>query len=377
MSIVTTRSLLDLREECAAADIIWDSSWSREQLFDALRLKYGAFDTKMQLDPMKAIATKDMLSIEHLLTPDYACEPKLDGIRLRMFIGLNGSSLNSGRRSVKTFSYTDRSANFPHLAAIGHESLVGVILDGELISAKPNLPRGSGGWTHSLLTASAALNNSKPDAAVKVQREHGWAQFHAFDLLGNADGSTMELPYRERRILLEDVMAQINVMSCAGVPQMNLVPSVPATREQIVAYVAEGYEGAMIKDRNSPYLPGKRKFWWKSKDFHTADAFIIGYVDGLNRNEGLVGGIRLAVQDAEGKPLEIAQCGNLTDAFRAEISNPDGSLKAEWYNRVIEWSAQCLTLTSNKARHPYMVRWRPDKTPEDCTMDQLDNFPRM
>lgn len=83
MAVITTRRLEELQGECTEAGIEWQLSWGRAELFDALRKKFGAFDASTQIDPMKAIATKDMKSIDHLLTEDYVCEPKLDGVRMR------------------------------------------------------------------------------------------------------------------------------------------------------------------------------------------------------------------------------------------------------------------------------------------------------
>lgn len=384
MSVTTTRRIADLREECSEAGIVWQIAWSREQLMDSLRLKFGAFDKTTQIDPMKAQPTKHLVTIgengpdysgiSHLLTDQFACEPKLDGARMRMFVGLSGSTLNTGRRNVKTFAYTDRSANFPHLSSFASENLAGVILDGELLAPSSRIQTHTGLWTSSLLNASVALTTAKPAGSVATQGRFGPATFYAFDVLAVKDMNTDEWlnePYWRRRLRLKAI--------CNEIAQTNkyikIVESRSAAKEHIDSFIAAGYEGAMLKDVNSPYLPGKRKHWWKIKNNYTADGFIIGFTPGKERNEGLVGSITLAVMGGTAEYVEVAQCGNLTDSFRDEITDSDGTLKPEWYNKVIEFSGQGVTATNKKIRHPYMVRCRPDKEYFDCGFDQLDNFP--
>lgn len=301
------------------------------------------------------------------LTEAYVAEPKLDGCRLRIRIGSHGAHLTTG---------IDRTGNFPHLAAIGSPELAGYVLDGELVAPSHRIRTTSGTWTDSLLNASTAIVNSGPANAVRLQSACGPAQLWVFDVV-SAPGigeDVQKLPWTERREILELVVQ----LAGAQFPdaQLRLVPAYPARAEVVAASIAHGFEGVMLKRKTSAYKPGTRSDWLKIKTQSTADAFITGYEPGKDGWAGAVGALKLAVHNADGSYWDVASVGNLTDAFRAEISGPDGALKPEWYGVVIEFMAQGIT-SGLRARHPFMLRVRPDKTPAECGADQLDIFPRV
>lgn len=416
MTISTTRRKEDLQAECVAAGIEFSYEDSREQLMDRLRAALGAFDIKTELDPMKAQETKSLIKlsangpdysgIKHLLNERFIAEPKLDGVRMRMFIGLTGSSLNSSRRSVVDYKYKDRTENFPQFSQVCGEDLTGIILDGELVAVTPNVMTGKT-MTDSILTASCALNNSSPEKAMLAQKKYGWAEFHVFDIIGmNGDDLVQSYPYEVRRAYLEIIVLAIQ----KKFPDCNikLVPQLPATEETIRQAMLDGYEGVVLKEKNSLYLCGKRKGWWKVKTMSTADAFICDWIPGEGRNEGLVGSLELAIvveecidprvphhESAENefclvsvtgrtwRCRKVAQVGNLTDAFREIVTNlqtsddgPMGSLKKEWRHRVIEFVGQGMA-KNYRVRHPHMIRVRPDKVWFDCGIDQLSIFPKV
>lgn len=404
MGVVTTRRIDQLRDECDKADIDWTEEDGRLQLMDKLREHLGAFDSTMEVDPMKAKDLKHLIKwgtedpfsgIAAYLTDSYVAEPKYDGARLRVFMGLTGNTINSGRRSVKTFAYTNRTENFPHIANAIVPDLAGVILDGELLAPSGRIQTHTGLWTNSLLNASVALCNSNPAGSQLTQRRFGKARLWVFDVFAAAGGESMQhLPYTERRAYLETVIATIR----AAHPEceIHLVPQLPATVESIVQCLSDGYEGVVLKAKSGTYKPGKRgSEWCKVKTFSTADAFVVGYNDGENGNEGLVGSLDLAVlapvdgsveyeprsiqivtseNDESFYVIPVAQVGNLTMEFRRSISNPDGSLKEAVYDTVMEFMAQGLG-KNGRARHAHVVRVRPDKDKYDCLVDQLDVFP--
>lgn len=423
MGVVTTRRIEDLRQECEAAGIEIDPNWtSRLQYMDALREHLGGYDAGMQLDPMKAYDLKKKIDwserdpekkyagIAQFLNEDWVAEQKLDGVRQRLFLGLKGNTLNSGRRSVKTYAYTSKTDNFPQFRdAVVPANLVGTILDCELLAPSDKMQiTGSKTVTDSLLNASVALVNCGPEKAVATQQKYGSAKLYVFDILAVVleDGDILDLtdrPYWERRIRLESAIYSLREAN-PGL-EIHLLPQLPATAETIEQSMRDGYEGVVLKKLDSPYLAGKRsqKAWCKVKTFSTADAFIVGYNAGENANTGMVGSLDLAVFEEVSAeefslcaaevaqwPLymkalvgdriylarPVAQVGNLLHDWRKEISNPDGSLKDEWYGKVIEWTAQGLG-KNGRARHASMDRLRPDKTPMDCLADQLEIFPRV
>lgn len=408
MGVVTTRRIEQLRAECDTAGIEYSEADGREVLMDKLRIKLGAFDATTEIDPMKAKETKseiklgpegaDYSKLADRFTDRYVMEPKLDGARCRLFVGLTGSTINSGRRSVRTFAYTNRTENFPHLSEIGGEDLAGIILDGEIIAPTGKIQTHTGTWTNSLLNASVALMNSNPQGSVQTQKRFGKAQLWVFDVLSGPGGeSLMDEPYETRRMILEKVveLLQSRYPEC----EIRLIPQLPSTEETIRETMLQGFEGVVIKDVKSKYVPGKRTGWWKVKTFSSADSFVVGWEPGESSNTGLVGSLNLAVdvgpaldegmlelsqqenygtyQTADGETRvyrAVAQVGNLVQKWREQISAEDGSLREEYYGIVIEWVAQGLG-KNGRARHAHMIRLRPDKTPVECDPVQLDIFP--
>jgi len=405
--IVTTRRVDQLQAECDKAGVDYDPEWGRLELMDALRAKLGMFDADTELDPMKAKDLKHEIDwtrspldgrydgIKKYLSDKWVAEPKLDGCRLRMVMGLNANSIVTGRRSVRTYAYTQRTDNFPHLRDSVVPELAGVILDGEIIAPSPKIQSHTGVWTNSLLNASVALCNANPAGSVATQRRFGRAQFWVFDVLtSNVDGEVGDLadkPYWYRRMYLEQVVELLRQRfpEC----EVRLVPSLPATVATIEACLEKGFEGAMLKSVDGPYQPGKRSaHWLKVKAFSTADAFVCGFAPGENANSGKVGSLDLAVleelpagefpdvdSDFErgGKWFRarpVAQVGNLTADLRDSMTAEDGSLRKEWYGRVVEFMAQGIG-KNGRARHAHLVRLRPDKDEFGCTADQLDVFP--
>jgi ATP-dependent DNA ligase len=62
----------------------------------------------------------------------------------------------------------------------------------------------------------------------------------------------------------------------------------------------------------------------------------------------------------------IAAVSQVTLEERKAMTAPDGSLKPEYYNRVVTFRGQQLSDKSYRFRHAVFVGWREDKTPEQC-----------
>lgn len=405
--VVTSRRIDQLQQQCRDLGVAFDSSDGRESLMDKLREAIGSFDPDVELDPMKCYDLKKEISwgsedpfkaiTSKYLNADFVAEPKLDGARMRLFLGLKGSTMNSGRRSVKTFAYTDRTQNFPHLAQIAIPELMGTVLDGELLAPTGKIQTHTGTWTNSLLNASVALVNSNPVGSRQTQERFGKAQFWVFDVMQFKGEDITHLPYFQRRTVLEKLvkLIQSKYPDC----EMRIVPQFEATADVIVKSIEEGFEGVVLKKKTGPYQFGKRsKNWLKIKTFSTADAFIVGWAAGENTNTGLVGSLDLAVLEEVTqeewnslpsnrraanfdstpsvfyKVRPVAQVGNLIHDWRKHITADNGSLKSEFYGAVIEFAAQGLG-KNGRARHAHMLRLRPDKSMLDCMSDQLDIFP--
>jgi ATP-dependent DNA ligase len=415
--VTTTRRLHELAAQCDDLGIPYPPNPSREVLMDLLRERLGVFDKDLEVDPMKARDLNNVIdwadiqgSIGSWLGPGFTMQPKLDGVRLRLFMGKAANSMNSGRRSVKTFAYVRRDDNFPLLRDAVVPELAGTVLDGELLAPSSRLQTHTGNWTDSLLNASVALTNSNPVDSVRTQRRYGWCTFHVFDVLYVNGESVMGEPFLNRYAYVRKIVNAIKrrYPDCP----IGLVPNWPSTPESLLRSLEEGYEGVVIKLDRSTYAPGQRNGggpprgggsrptagWAKVKQTATIDACVCGFNEGERgtANEGLVGSLNLAVYrpaspveahsggtvDIGGVPhveQPVAQVGNLREDWRRAISQrgPGGMvlLDPDVYGTVIEFKAQALG-KNMRARHAGMLRLRPDKAATECLASDLEAFSR-
>lgn len=337
-------------------------------------------------DPFKGIEAE-------YLNEDYRLEPKIDGCGIFLTFGKTRNRIHSATRGI------DRTDNFPHLRDATMEGLEGTIIAAEMLAA--------GDQPSGLLSTSVGLMVANPEKAVRSQLEQGPARLFVFDVLQVRLGQHTRAPYvadltassyEHRRKMLGILMnawrQAYPELAREDEPVLIQVPSVPATSELLQAFVADGFEGGMLKRVTSRYVSGSRRSgWFKVKINSTTDVVITGFEPGKERNGGLVGsfevGISLgndigaAAQAAVGQDLRILKggiyrvvghCGNFTDEFRAKITDETGCLREEYYEKVIEVSAQGVGAQGH-LRHCLFRRFRPDKSGKDCGPDQLAHLP--
>jgi DNA ligase-1 len=112
--------------------------------------------------------------------------------------------------------------------------------------------------------------------------------------------------------------------------------------------VMGGAEGVMLRDPKSPYSPGRKSSIIKVKPSWTEEARVIGYEEGLNRNEGKVGA--LLVESLVTPGLEFKIGTGLSDADRL---NPPKR------GEVVEYKFNGK-MKSGKPRHAAFLRVRKD-----------------
>ena len=120
-------------------------------------------------------------------------------------------------------------------------------------------------------------------------------------------------------------------------------------------------EGLMLKSTKS-------NDWTKVKKEATADAFILGATPGKGKYEGQIGALELAVYNGD-TIWPIGKCSGMEDLVRLEMT--DMALAGTLKNKVIEVKFNDVT-KNKKLRHPRFIRWRNDKKPDQCLLEQLD-----
>jgi ATP-dependent DNA ligase len=218
------------------------------------------------------------------------------------------------------------------------------------------------------------------------------ASFIVFDLLAGADGrSLLSLPLTERRRRLE-AFAKKRLSTAP-----NLVLS-PATTDVAEAkrWLEAGHgrlDGVIAKLRDAPYRSGDRTAMVKVKNFGTADCVVGGFRYG--EGAGIVGSLLLGLYNEQGlldhvgftSTIRASERTALTKRLERLIGPPGFSGKApggpsRWSTkRSAGWQPLRPELVAEvrydhfsggRFRHgTKFMRWRPDKPPRACTIDQV------
>jgi DNA ligase-1 len=215
----------------------------------------------------------------------------------------------------------------------------------------------------------------------------------AYDVLELDGVDVRQLPQRERRVLLEQLVAQ------AAQPQLRISPLVQAQSWPQLAAIREesrarGVEGVMLKAAAAQYGVGRTKdvgTWWKWKiDPYSVDAVLVYAQAGHGRRASLYTDYTFAVwdRDAAGErrlvPFAKAYSG-LTDAEIAQVDNAIrrttverfGPVRSVRPTMVFEIGFEGLAPSPRHksgiaVRFPRILRRRDDKAIEDAdTLDTL------
>jgi ATP-dependent DNA ligase len=203
-------------------------------------------------------------------------------------------------------------------------------------------------------------------------------RFIAFDLLAVDDETLLELPQRERRDRLEQLIEAP-------------VDLTPASEDPADAQPwLQGAEGVIAKRQEAPYRPGERVGMVKIKRLRTIDAVVRGWRPG--KEEGTLGSLSLGLYDAEGNLREVGHTSGFTAKQKRELpaflapyeTGERFSPEPSRWNAAREMDGAVVRPelvvevtfdhTSNeRIRHgAKILRWREDKDPRDCTMEQLE-----
>ncbi len=214
------------------------------------------------------------------------CEPKFDGNRVQIHF-----RRNKDKSEIVTFSRNleESTYMFPELDRIGEwVDLDEAIFDCEAMGIDPV----SGDWTTFQVTMTR-----KRKHGIKAQLESVPLKFMVFDLLYargkkakefGANGDIHDWSLERRREILEEVIINNDLLEVTPVVRSR---DAGKLRDLHNKYLEQGYEGAVIKQVNSPYVPGRKKgYWVKMKEVESADAKLPDTVDcvvmGYYRGEG-------------------------------------------------------------------------------------------
>lgn len=324
-----------------------------------------------KLEPMEA------RSVEEIPTgPEWQYEPKWDGFRCLVFRSKKGVELRS-KAGQPLGRY------FPDLvAAIEELEAKSFILDGEIV-----IP------IQGRLSFDDLLQRIHPaESRVRKLAVATPAWLIVFDLLASEEDEALaEEPLNLRR-------AKLDTFARKYFPRDGALRLSPSTRDMAQAKdwfgsAGGNLDGLIAKRLDLPYRAGERDGMVKIKPERTADCVIGGFRYATKKKE--VGSLLLGLYDTEGRLNHVGFCSGIKAADRPALTKKLEALVAapgftgrapggpsRWSTeRSTEWQPLKPTLvvevsfdhvTGDRFRHgTRFLRWRPEKAPERCTMDQL------
>jgi ATP-dependent DNA ligase len=346
--------------------------------------------------------------------PGWAYEPKWDGFRVTVWSTSSDEAVAepvdaapdaTGAAESLGPRLDSRNAKpllryFPELQPALLQLPPGTVADGEVIVVREGK-----------LDFDALLNRIHP-AKSRVMRlaAETPAQVALFDLLALEGEDLRRRPFVERRARLERLATKLH----AGEEGSSwlLTPDtadLETARRWFHAFEPAGFDGIVAKALDRPYSEGRREMI-KIKHRRTVDCVVGGFR--VQASGDRVGSLLLGLYNAQGhlhfighcssfgereardllarlRPLEVVSVEVASDTpnpggfdkqarfpggesrwSRKERGAEEGGFVAVRPELVVEVTYD--QLTGDRFRHATRLeRWRPDKRPVDCTMDQL------
>lgn len=308
-------------------------------------------------------------------------EPKWDGFRAIVF--KDGDEIFISSRDRKPFL-----RYFPELEGPLRDALPSkCVVDGEIVIA------GADG-----LDFDALLLRIHPaESRVRLLAAEHPASFIAFDMLVSDGRDLTSASTSDRRAELADVLEEVGTNDAPAPLQVAMTPQTldpDEATDWFEGLEALGLDGLIAKRAEAPYSPGKRTML-KIKHKRTADCVVGGYR--LNKTGDGIGSLLLGLYTEDGNLHYIGHTSSFKAAERREMlaelkelaSEDEGFGRARTPGGPSRWTGGKDTswtgiqpilvcevsydhLQGERFRHAAtFIRWRDDKTPAECTLDQV------
>ena len=325
---------------------------------------------KFGFPPMEALLVNQIPTGEQ-----WQYEPKWDGFRCIAF--RDGDSVELQSKSGQTLG-----RYFPEIvAAVAKIKATQFVIDGELIITLNGEP-----------SFDALLQRIHPAASrvTKLSNETP-ARFVVFDLLVDDRGKeTYTEPLGTRRKKLE----AFDKKFLAKNDTIELSPTTPdeSIAREWLDDPSVRLDGVIAKRIDLPYRSGERDGMQKVKKMRTADCVVGGF---RYASKGkVVGSLLLGLYDDEGLLHHVGYTSSFNEAEKKELTkkleplikepgftgNRPGGPSRWSTKKTSEWEPLATKLvaevqfdhfTGGRFRHgTRFLRWRPDKKPKQCGMEQ-------
>jgi ATP-dependent DNA ligase len=322
--------------------------------------------------PMEALSVDDIPTGE-----EWQYEPKWDGFRCLVF--RDGNKIELQSKSGQSLT-----RYFPELVdAVRSVKAATFVLDGEIVVPVDRA-----------FSFDALLQRIHP-AQSRVQKlaAETPALLIVFDLLVDADGKPLiERPLRQRRPELE-AFAHKWLRGVARIRMSPTTTKLPEAKSWLKR-VGATLDGIVAKRRDLEYRSGDRTGMQKIKNYRSTDCVVGGFR--YNEGKPVVGSLLLGLYDDEGLLHHVGFTSTikredkpaLTKKLEPLIAPPGFTGNApggpsRWSTkRSSEWQPLKPKLVvevcydhfaGERFRHgTKLMRWRPDKSPKQCTMEQVE-----
>jgi ATP-dependent DNA ligase len=308
-------------------------------------------------------------------------EPKWDGFRC--IVLRDGDEVELASRGEKPLT-----RYFPEVVAAVLEHLPErCAVDAEIV-----VRAGEPGAQH-LDWESLSQRIHPADSRVSRLARETPAELVCFDLLALGEERLMNQPFAQRRERLEAALGSL--ADDAPIHLTRITRDADEATRWFEHFEGAGLDGVVAKPLAATYQPGKRVML-KIKHSRTAEAVVVGYR--VHKSGQGVGSLLLGLYTPEGDLINVGGIAAFTNARRLELvaelaplvvtdeqgevvrgetdrsrfsSNKDVSFVRLRPERVVE--VKFDQMEGWRFRHAVtFLRWRPDRDPESCTLEQVD-----
>lgn len=297
--------------------------WAERIIKQDLRLNLGAKDVN------NALGANTVPLFEVPLATDYAkvkekdlrgvwfYQPKLDGARAVAVLPPHGGRVVLLSRTGKEWGSLESIRSVLQSYNTQRDGDDTLHLDGEVVS---------------LVNGRINFQAIQKVMMAKDGREIGELNYFIFDAATASEWSYPQLAYSQRLEQATKLAIKLNNEFSTRIQpipsDMFQDPSVENLRTVCEKFVAQGFEGAMIRRANLPVENKRSKSLLKVKTFQDAEAVVEGMVEGTGKLQGSLGA--LVCRTAQGQLFEIGT--GFEDSVRMELWNLGESIKGQTAN---------------------------------------------
>ena len=294
---------------------------------------------------------------------DWIFEIKWDGFRAIAYV--------EEPFSIRSRNGKELKQNFPELQQITGLAK-NIVVDGEIVVMQDGVPD-----FQALLKRGQAVSVGE----IKRQAQRAPVLFIVFDIIEKEGKSLANLPLMKRKEILKDSLKEgPNVLLCDYIKERG--------EDYFGLVLKKGLEGIVAKKNDSHYEEGLRTGnWLKIKKLKTCDCIIFGYTCGENVRSETFGALVLGLYNETQQPVYVGKVGTgfseemlrlFIDKFN-KITTDEAPFRSErgetvtWLKPQLVCEVEYQVVTKDgRLRMPRFKRLRDDKTPEQCTLDQLN-----